>query len=223
MQPLTPTSPELFQPTDIMVFIVNTVCGVIELVGRKHGLSEWVMLRICRHLRRLGARFAKLAAQVAAGELPDPAPPPRRGASPPPAPDPSPDPDPSRIRPPDTLRRNRGWLMDLVPETDGFRPTMNWMFAQPLVKALIAAAPRQLGPILRPLCWMLAADVPTALRLPRRAHPRTVEHTFLPEPEPKQPEDDARWPQWRQPEPPGEPEDESWNMNPPDRPPKNQD
>jgi len=210
----TPTSSETFDPADIVTFIVETACGMLEILARKYGLTEPLMLRVFRRLRRLGARFAKLAAQIAAGELPDTAPP-RRCAVPRRA-------DASRVRSPDALS-NRGWLRDLAPETDCFLNTFNWMFSLPSVKALIAAAPQQVGRVLRPLCWMVAADLPTALRLPRRARPRPVQETSAPAPEPERPADHDGRPQWRAPEPLSDPEDASWKMHPPERPPKNRD
>jgi hypothetical protein len=208
MQTLTPTPS--FDPADIVTFIVETACGMMEIVGRKYGLTRPLMDMVRRRLRRLGARFTKVTEQVAAGELPDPARPARRTASPRSAATA----DPS-VRPAVALPRNRGWMTDLVPETNHFRVTMNWMFAQPTVKALIAAAPVQVGRVLRPLCWMFGADVPTELRRRPRARDRRAADPSAPAPELARPADGTGWPQGREPELPEPTQQQVPELHPP--------
>ncbi len=111
-------------------------------------------------LRRTGARFAKLAARVRAGELPATA---RRSAS-----GASAQSAESRAErqakrrksddPADRLAKRlpRGfaWLLRLVPEAAVYGSQLNHLLSDPEMVELLTAAP-QMGRLLRPLCQML--------------------------------------------------------------------
>ncbi len=142
-----PTTPEA-RFASIIDLLCRTVAA--QIAGRR--LEGPFIILIWRRLRRLGTRFAALAARVAAGRLrparPRPCVPRQR---PPAAPSP--------------LPRGRAWLMRLVPEAAGAASQLQHLLTDPEMAALIAAAP-QAGRILRPLCRMLGIDPPAALRLP---------------------------------------------------------
>jgi hypothetical protein len=206
MLTLTPT----YSPADIFAFLIERVCGVVGLVGLRHGLTERLIALISGRIRRLGVRFTRLAERVHAGRLAAVCAACRRSASPRPVGSP----DPSRVRPPSVLPRHRGWLVHWVPEADGTRDSMYWLLELPEMKELIAEAP-QVGRIVRPLCRMLGVDMPTWLRLPRGARARTVEDASAPAPALARPQgaDDGGWPQGRGPGLVGETEEEVWKFH----------
>ena len=143
--------------------IVELLCRAVAARIAGGRLAGPLIVLICRRLRRLGARFADLAARHAAGTLPAPRrrPHPRR----PPAARPRP------TQPP--LPRGMTWLVRLVPETASGASQLQHLLADAEMASLIAAAP-QTGRILRPLCRMLGLRPPAALRLPPRPRPPAV-------------------------------------------------
>jgi hypothetical protein len=115
------------------------------------------LLLIHAWLKRLVQKFAALVARAEAGTLR----PPRRGCHRSPAKNP---PDKPRPRWP----TNFAWLIKMLPyEAACFGSQLQHQFSQPEMMALLEAAP-QAGRLLRPLCRMLAVDLPPALRLPPR-------------------------------------------------------
>jgi hypothetical protein len=164
------TPPRTFDPAELFEFLIGALCGVIELVGARHGLSDAVMGRIWRRVRRLGDRFARLVEQVRAGGFCDAMMRRSRAASERPA-------EPEVVRwkrLPGVIRRYVGWLVSLLRETDGSKDRMYWILARPEVKALLAEAPLHFGQILRPLCRMLGVEVPIPLLLAAREHKAAV-------------------------------------------------
>jgi hypothetical protein len=112
------------------------------------------LLLVHAWLGRLVQRFAALVARAEAGTLR----PPRRR--------------PPRERPPreppPRWPKSFAWLIRMLPyQAACFGSQLQHQFSQPEMIALIEAAP-QAGRILRPLCRMLAIDLPPALRLPPR-------------------------------------------------------
>jgi hypothetical protein len=135
---------------DRFALLIEGLCqAVAASCGR--GLAGPLILLIWTRLRRLGARFAALAAR----QRTDKPPPARR-----------PRPAAPRPRAP-RLPRGFAWLVRLVPEAAVRGSQLRHLLTEPEMAALIAAAP-QAGRLLRPLCRMLGVDPPPALRLPRR-------------------------------------------------------
>ena len=161
------TPPRTFDPAELFEFLIGTLCGVVEIVAGRHGLSAAVMGRIWRRVRSLGDRFARLVERVRAGGFCDAMPARRRGASVRAEVD-----RPKRL--PGAVRRYWGWLVSLLRETDGSKDRMYWILARPEVKELLAEAPLHFGQILRPLCRMLGVEVPIPLLLAAREHKAAV-------------------------------------------------
>ena len=130
--------------------------GLCRAVGVGNAGGEWaepVIYLIWEWLRRIGARFAALAARVQAGTLP----PARwRPASPEPV---------LVMRSPQVLPRHWAWLVPLLPDAEVYIEEFHSMLAELEMRALVAGAP-QLGRILRPLSCALGSGLPIELRLP---------------------------------------------------------
>jgi hypothetical protein len=212
--------------------------GLREAVARRSAArhSETpVLVLVWGRLNRLAQRFAALVAHVEAGTLRPPrrgaplrrrAPPPEEtpppgeatpprepsppGGPPPPG-GPAP-PDPAAENPPRPPRKRYpeafGWLIRALPyEAACFGSQLQHQFSQPEMIALIEAAP-QVGRILRPLCQILAIELPPSLRLPPRPPRR---RRARPKPERGQPAKSSRSAEGRprtrrpaKPPPPGE-------------------
>jgi hypothetical protein len=132
------------------------------------------LLLVHAWLGRLVQRFAALVARAEAGTLR----PPRRGRQR--SPDKSP---PGEKRP--RWPQNFAWLIRMLPyQAACFGSQLQHQFSQPEMMALLEAAP-QAGRLLRPLCRMLAVELPPALRLPPRPpRPRKPKPPKQPRPEP---------------------------------------
>lgn len=140
-------------PAATLVAIIDLLCRAIAARGRGGVLGGLSVILIWTRLRRLGARFARLAARIDAGrDIPRP-----RPAAP----------RPNRRRPPQRLPRGRAWLLRLVPEAAAGASQVQTLLATPEMAALIEASPRT-GRLLRPLCRTLGVTLPPALILPPR-------------------------------------------------------
>ena len=118
---------------------------------------------IWTRVRRLGARFAALAARVRAGALRSLAPARRRAASRPASPAPASPPPPPR------LPNGFAWLVRLVGrEAAGCGGQLQLLLTDPEFATLIAATP-QMGRVLRPLCRMLGVEPPALPARPSRS------------------------------------------------------
>ena len=120
-------------------------------------LIGFVVIRITRAIQCVEA----LAARIAAGTYT-----PRKPSTRPQ--------DPAAARrqpppPPSPLDKPCGWLMPLVPYSGNCRAKLEELLADPEMTALMEAAPAPIARVLRPLCWMLALDLPPALARRRRA------------------------------------------------------
>ncbi len=151
--------PRILDPAVLFEFLIGTLCGVVEIVGPRHGLKDAVIGMIWRRVRALGDRFAKLVEQVRAGGFCDELPAPGRSVSQ----------RPEGVaavwprRALGKLRQHYGWLKHLLCETEGSQSRMYWVLARPEFKELLAEAPLHFGRILRPLCRMLGVEVPIVL------------------------------------------------------------
>ena len=203
-----------FTSADRFEFLIDYLCELVAAVGARHKLTVSVIELIRTRIWRLGVRFARLAEQIRTGTLAAMAPVRSRSALRPPE---------GSSRAPSVLPQQRGWLLRWIPEVElSAVNQMEWMLALPDMKELIAATP-QMGRILRPLCVMLGVSLPAALRLPRRARVRSAEVVAsepapAPEPAPAQRAEESAWPQWREPGPPRETEDEFGKFRPPKNP-----
>jgi hypothetical protein len=130
-----------------------------HLAGR---LSGPLMILILNRIRDINQRFARLAARIGAGTyIPRrPAATPRRPTGP-------------RPRPPNKLPQGFAWLVKLVPEAAVYGSQLQFLFADPAMAALMAAAPGPLRRPLRSLCRMLGVAPPPILALPPCVRART--------------------------------------------------
>lgn len=134
---------------------IERLCAVIGVYGAVFPWARPLVAAAQDRVRRLGERFAHLAARASAGRLRAR----RQGAAH--------RPDITRRRPP-TLAPTTPWLMQAVAAAVHCAEPLNRLLADPEMAQLVAAAP-QAGRILRPLCRMLRVKRPAYLRPPRRA------------------------------------------------------
>ncbi len=148
MFPSTPPA-----PAERFALILDGLCqAVAARGGGRDRLAGPLVILIWSRLRRLGVRFAALAARIAAGRhrrflaRRPPRPTPRRPAQ----------------RP---LPHGPAWLLRLVPQASGYGSQLQHLLAEPEMAALIQSAP-QMRRLLRPLCRMLGVRPPPAPRPP---------------------------------------------------------
>ena len=171
-------------PAERFAAIIELLCRSVAAQiagGRPNGprglpLAGPLIVVIWNRLRRIGDRFARLAARIGAGQLrrrpaprPNLAPSAAPAPSAPSAPQAPPAPRPKRPNPPPPLPRGFRWLLRLVPETTHGRAQLYHLLADPEMAALIAASP-EMGRILRPLCRSLGIR-PLPILLPPRPAP----------------------------------------------------
>ena len=151
-----PATPLLTRMTSLIAWLAERIAG-LPAGGDRAGLEPSHAGAMLARLRHLAARFRAVAST--------PLPPPRPAAGPPPGPlEPrfipthsfrvvSADP-PSERR---ALPRAWRWLLRLVPQLAAGRAQLEDLLADPATQETLAADPR-LGPLLRPLGWMLGVD-----------------------------------------------------------------
>src|SRR5271163_209028 len=143
-------------------------------------LSYFLIGQIITRIRVINQSFARLDARIRAGNYA-----PRRFAPrrPPAAP---------RPRPPNPLPSHFGWLLPLVPEAMGSRSHLEYLFRDPEMVALMAAAPASMRRPIRSLCHMLGVSPPDILALPVKPRPprkpRAAASEKAPPPRPEAPE-----------------------------------
>jgi hypothetical protein len=83
------------------------------------------------------------------------------------------------------LPRRFGWLKSLIlPENQHCVIAFNWLLIDNAeMQAVIAAAPAQIGRVLRPFCHFLGLEVPAELRLPKRRRVRKKDTSPRPSPQ----------------------------------------
>ncbi|WP_174504580.1 hypothetical protein [Acidiphilium sp. C61] len=141
---------------------IEALCAHIAGEGLRHRVAGPLIVLIWQRIRRLAARFARLAV----------APPhtPRTRQR------------PHRAGPPHTLPQSFGWLSRLIPGTASVAAQFRALLDTPEMTALIAANPA-IGRTLRPLCHTIGFRPPPSLRRPR---------TKRPQPEPQTPQTTAQ-------------------------------
>ena len=84
------------------------------------------------------------------------------------------------------LPRRFGWLKSLIlPDRQWCVTQFNCvLYDNAEMQAVIAAAPGQIGRVLRPFCHFLGLEVPAELRLPRRRRVRRKDTSPPPQPSP---------------------------------------
>ena len=148
---------------DRLVLIIEGLRRAVSARGPTAGEALPLIFLAWWRLGGLAARFVAPVAAVKAGRLRAPGCVRRRAAPGRGAPSYL----PALPPPPYRLPRGLGWLIGLVPETAQLAGPVRQFLDDPEVKALLEEAP-QAGRILRPLCRMLAIELPPELRLPPR-------------------------------------------------------
>ena len=167
------------------------VLSLSQAVGARTGwdrILHPLIGPIIDRLRGIKQSFARLAATIRAGTYV-----PRRfnGRRPPANP---------RPRPPNRLPQKFGWLLPLLPHAAASGSQLQYLFGDPEMVALMAAAPAALRRPLRSLCRMLAVRPPEILALPKKKPPkprkakppRAAREAFV-DPRPPTPADAPAW------------------------------
>ena len=146
--------PLLDRLSGLIAWLADRIAGVGDPAGGDHaGLEPAQAGALLARLRRLAARFRAVAGT--------------------PVPPPKPDPGPAEPRfvptfrfrdvsadtllEPPGLPRSWRWLLRLVPQAEAGRAQLEELLRDPAMAEMLAAD-RRLGPILRPLGWMLGVD-----------------------------------------------------------------
>jgi hypothetical protein len=144
--PLLRPAPERF------VGVLLCLCrAVVAQTG--WGLSLHLIAAIVSRIQRIKHRFARLAARIEAGSYA-----PRSVAAPE-----SKAAGQRRPPPPNKLPNFPGWLLPLETSAAACRGQLEALLQDAEMVALMAAAPAAMARVLRPLCRMLALDLPPAL------------------------------------------------------------
>jgi hypothetical protein len=124
------------------------------------GFSRPLALLILNRIRTINQAFARIAERIRAGTyIPrHPADTPRRHEN-------------RRPRGPSKLPQGFAWLVRLLPETAVYGSQLQFLFAEPEMAALIAAAPAAMRRPLRSLCRMLGVTPPNILARPAATRP----------------------------------------------------
>jgi hypothetical protein len=171
-----------------------------QAVGKRTGwgLHSWVIALITNRLRGIKQRFVRLAARIVAGTYA-----PRQVVAPPRPPIDRPPID-RKPREKNPLPRKFGWLVKLVPEATCYGSQLEYLFRDPEMAALLAAAPAPMGRALRSLCHMLGLAPPAVIALPAGPRKKRVPRPKVPEP-PLHPPHPPGTPEWLRTMPGGKP------------------
>jgi hypothetical protein len=153
-----PTPPRT--PAENFAALLAWLSGSVAAMSGGDRLSYLLISRIIDRLRGIKQGFARLAARIAAGTYA-----PRHYSTPrrPPA--------VRQPRQPGKLPQTFGWLLKLVPNAVGSRSQLQYLFRDPAMAELMAAAPTSLGRPLRSLCHMLGLKPPPIVAAPARPRP----------------------------------------------------
>ncbi len=155
----TPHAPDRF------ALIIDGLCRMIAASAPQGRLATPLILLVWTRLRRMGARFARLAARVRSGAVVRPARVRLAATSHPTAP---------RVGP--RLPDGFGWLLRLDPEAACYGSQLQHLLSDPEMASLLSAAP-QMGRVLRPLCRMLGVKAAPGLLPPPVARAQTHAET----------------------------------------------
>ena len=157
--------------------VIDGLAYFVTWYAKRNPATQPIHFVLWGRLLAIAARFTKLSARMAAGQL--------RPRNPdrvrPPAPDRPPESSserpPGRVRKPawsSGLPRGFGWLARAMPGSAVFGSQLNALLAEPEMQALLAATP-QAAKLIYPLCRMLAVEPapkpprPRAPRKPRKS------------------------------------------------------
>lgn len=180
--------------------LMALLCDIVAIEGCRLRIGVPLTILIWQRVCRLARRFAWLAANGPASlraraksaprhRSPEPAPKPQPPAAPP-------DADKPKL----PALRGFGWLSRVLPsnQVGAARNQLEYLLAQSYIVDLIEANPT-LGLVLRPLCDMLGAKLPTILRRipadpadpanpapprPKRLRPSHPRRALAPDPDP---------------------------------------
>ncbi len=145
-----------------LALILDGLCRVVGARGARDRALTPTMNLLWARLRRMAARFDRLAARVRSASRPAaPAATLRRT------------PRAQRPQPAGRLPRGFAWLIRLAPEAAAYGGQLQYMLADQEMAALLAAEPK-LRRLLRPLCRMLAIRPGPELLAPLLASPHRV-------------------------------------------------
>ena len=154
LSPITPS------PVDRFVALIACMTRVVIARSAGERLSGLLVGLLIERLKGIRHRFNKIAARVGNGTYVQRA---VTAATPRQAGKPRQPRQPSPLPP-----QTRGWLLKLVPEAAANGSQLQFLFRDPAMAALLAAAPASLGRPLRSLCWMLGAPPPASIAAPKR-------------------------------------------------------
>jgi len=144
--------------TDRFAWLMGGLCHYLGAIFERDRSRGPFTLLVHGRLRRLAARFASLAARVAAGTLP---PVRARVAA-----------RAARAVSPRLLPGGFGWLAKLMPEGHAYTDYLEQhLLPEAEMVALLAVAP-QAGRTLRAVLWMMGRPMPDVLRVSRMGPPR---------------------------------------------------
>ena len=185
--PTPPSSPP--SPVEFFKGLVRRLGDALTTKVMAGRIAPAIAALINLRIALLRDRFAELAERVAAGKY---------RARPEPETKTEPEPEPENAapraapanpaKPPqcEKLFLRRGWLAALLPEqAPACRAYLRDWFQTPAMVALMAAAPKPMANIIRPLCWALKYTPPAALKAPRRRPRPKPPRPARPEPEPE--------------------------------------
>jgi len=92
-----------------------------------------------------------------------------------------------RFRRRNKLPQGFAWLVKLVPEAAVYGSQLNFLFAEPEMAGLLAAAPAPLRRPVRSLCRMLGVTPPAILALPAKPRPPPAPPRAKPAKKPRPP------------------------------------
>ena len=181
-------NPDSSTPAERFAGALRQLIFVVATMGGGDRLSSLLITLIVDRLRSIKLSFARIAARVAAGTYA----PRTRSAAPPKRPA-----APKKPGPETRLPRHVGWLLKTVPLTVQARGQLEFLFQDPEMQALLAAAPKSLGRPLRSLCRLLAIRPPPLVALPAKyslpRKPRPVREPPVPMYPPLPPNMPAWW------------------------------
>jgi len=148
-------------PAECFATLLHWLGQAVDSRGLTGRLALPLVVLILNRIREIQQRFARLAARIRASRFSARRSTPRRhtGRTP---------------RRPSELPQGAAWLIKLVPEAAASASQLRFLFVDPEMAALLAAAPASMARPIRSLCRMLGVDPPPILAPPPCARPTTA-------------------------------------------------
>ena len=163
--------------SDRVAGILRSAVGALALMGPKGTASGPVLVAIHRCIERRLWRFRRLMARVAAGAVSTRAAAGRGSPHPLPAHEGEGDAGGRAARRVSLVPRGYAWAVKMAQETASFGSQLQALLAEPGVPEMLAQHPEAVV-ILKPLCRMLAAELPEAVRPARRVRKARIRRVF---------------------------------------------